>query len=289
MGFGSALRLVRDVEEARPALAQLVAASPVAALTQTGIRSPWSVSALQAIPWSDVLGGSDQLGINRADALTIPAVSRGVQLITAAAARCPIKAYQGADEIPAPTWAYRSDAAASVPPQLRTALITEDLVLSGWSLCLATKGGGGQLLTLDRVPPHLWGFAGDMTIQVDGADIPAQYVPVLIKGPSDGLLTTGRRTLRGALNVEAAWQRAVRNPSAHTVLQQVTDDELEDDEIDALLASYVAARQAEDGAVSYIPAALKVETVGEILPDLLTEARNAVAVDVARQDRKSVV
>jgi hypothetical protein len=249
---------------------------------QYGIAAPWQPSTLEAIAWADILGDDSLLPLTRAQAVGIPAVSRGLQLITNAAASCPIKAAQGDVEVPAPTWAYRTDSAAQVPPQVRTALIVDDLVMGGWSLCLHTRG-----TVLDRVPPHLWRFAADGsgTVELDTGDGAWRAVEasaaVLIKGPNDGLLTR-TKTLRGALDVERAWTRAVRNPSPHTVLQQVTDDDLTDDEIDGVLEAWVSARRSEDGAVSFLPASLNASVIGQLVPDLLTEARNAAAVDIAR-------
>ena len=229
----------------------------------------------------------DWLGINgvdspitRAEAMTIPAVVRGISLVTTALSTAPWTEYE-ADQAVAdqPAWLYATS--GEISPIYRCQFIVEDLILGGWAVLLVERDTDGNILAADRIRPDLWEFddVGQVVVG-DEALRPEQYI--LIKGPHDGILLTGRRTLRGALNLENAWQRTVRNPIPATLLKQVGDDVLEDDEIDALLVAWRAARQDPDGAVAFIPANIAVEAIGEVVANVLVEARNAVAVDIAR-------
>ncbi len=148
-------------------------------------------------------------------------------------------------------------------------------------MLLLDRDTNGDIQDATHIRADLWEFDEVGSVVVGNAVLdPAKYV--LIKGPHDGLLNCGRRTLRGAINLELAWQRVVRNPIPTTVLQQVGDDQLTDDEIDALLLTWRKARQDPDGAVAYVPSTLAVQAIGQTAADVLTEARNATAIDIAR-------
>lgn len=278
MGIRAALRLNGTSSQMLEASAT---ALPMAQAARSGIRSPWAGSSLAPVVYKDFLGvGGVDSPITRAEAMTIPAVVRGISLVTTALSTAPWTEYEGEQAVAdQPAWLYATN--TEISPIYRCQFVVEDLILGGWSVLLVDRDADGNISTADRIRPDLWEFDDVGRVVVgDEALRPEQYV--LIKAPTDGLLLTGRRTLRGALNLETAWQRAVRNPNATTLLKQVGDDVLEDDEIDDLLAAWRLARQDPDGAVAFIPSNIAVEALGSIVADLLVEARNAVAVDIAR-------
>lgn len=251
--------------------------------TRVGIRSPWSADTLAAIPWREWFAGDANLPVNRADAMTIPAVVRSVGQVTAALASCPWVKYLGADPAPnQPRWLWATDH-PPMSPYYRTAMIVEDLILGGWCVLDIERDGRNAVTSVERRDPDTWTFGEGGTVDdEDGHTIPWSDI-VLVKGPTDGLLNTGKVTLRGALSLEQAWTKAVRNPTPTQVLHGVDDIEPEDEEIDVLLTDWRTARQDPDGMVAYLPQRVNLET-----PDtrydanLLIAARNAVAVDVAR-------
>lgn len=276
------LRILPGLEAA--AGLEAAQASMTAALaSRSGIRSPMSNGALQTIPWREwYAGDSDALPVGRADALTIPSVVRAVAQVTSALASCPwVKLAGDAPASSQPAWLYST--AGDVAPQYRTAFVVEDLILNGWSLLDLERDGRGVITSAVRRRPDLWGF-DDTGAVIDSAsdEVIAPKAYALVKGPHDGILRTGARTLRGAIALETAWTKAVRNPTPIQILQQVNDDQLEEDEITDLLADWVTARQGADGTVAYLPAGVELKTPGEVSPELLVAARNAVAVDVAR-------
>lgn len=278
MGLRRALRLTEAVDTA-PAM-QASAASVPLGNTRVGIRSPWATTALSPIVWSDIYAASGvDAPVDRAAALSIPAVARGVSLVSMALASCPLTVWKVDVQQPTPRWMVATDGA--VAPQYRMQFTVEDLILYGWSLWMVDRNAAGRIQSADRVRPDLWQLDGLGNVVI-GTDIVDPSLYILIKGPQDGILTAGARTLRGAINLELAWQKAVRNPLPATVLQQVGDDQLDDDEIDDLLADWRIARQDPDGAVAYVPANINVQALGAVVPDVLTEARNASAIDIAR-------
>lgn len=252
--------------------------------TRSGIRSPMAgPGALTTVPWREFYAGdSDALPVGRADALTIPAVVRGMTQVTSALASCPWVKYAGDVEAATqPAWLYST--AGDVAPQYRTAFVVEDLILYGWSLLDLKRDGRGMITAAVRRRPDLWEFDEDgNVVDAESQDILGPRSYALVKGPHDGILSTGARTLRGAIALEQAWTKAVRNPTPIQILQQVNDDQLEEDEIADLLTAWVTARQGADGTVAYLPAGIELKTPGAVSPELLVAARNAVAVDVAR-------
>jgi hypothetical protein len=275
MGIFRTLRLTEAISTA-PVL-EATAATGVA---RTGIKSPWSSGVLSPVVYRDIFGHTSVDGpVSRTEAMTIPAVVKGVSLVTSSLSQCPLKTYELDAEVPSDAWLYATDGA--VAPQYRLAFIVEDLILIGWSVVMVDRDDTGAITSGDRVRPDLWEF-DELGNVVIGGEILDPTTYILIKGPHDGILNTGTRTLRAAINLENAWMRTVRNPIPTTLLQQVGDDQMDDDEVDDLLADWRAARQDPDGAVAYIPANIKVEALGTVMADVLVEARNAVAVDIAR-------
>lgn len=256
----------------------------VAAASRSGIRSPWSgPSQLAQIPWREFYAGDGvDMPIGRADALSIPAVARAVQQVTAPLSACPWVRYSvGVEDVSQPAWL--SSTAGPVAPQYRTKFVIEDLILGGWSLLRLTRNDRPEVIGCDRVRPDLWSFSDDGEDVLDAEDNvipPEDYT--LVMGPHDGILNRGARTLRGAIALEAAWTKAVRNPNPATILQAQEDTQLTEPEVDALLDSWIEARQDPDGLVAYLPASVKAEMPGSLSPELLVQARNAVAIDIAR-------
>lgn len=275
MGIFRTLRLTEAISTA-----PVLEASLDTNVARVGIKSPWANGLLSPVVYRDIYSASGiDAPLDRASAMSIPAVAKGVGLITSALSSCPLQVLDGDQVQPTPRWMVETSGA--VAPQYRMAFVAEDLVLSGWSLLLVDRDGSGAIQSADRVRPDLWDFDGLGNVLIGGEVVdPATYV--LIKGPHDGILVAGARTLRAAIALENAWIRAVRNPVPTTLLKQVGDDQMDDDEVDDLLADWRLARQDPDGAVAYIPANIAVEAMGSIVPEVLTEARNASVIDIAR-------
>lgn len=275
MGLRRALRLTEAVDTAPELAASLDQAN-----VRSGIRSPWATGNLSPVVFKDIYAASGvDTPLDRLSALSIPAVARGVGLVTSALSSCPLQVWKGDALQPTPRWMVETSGA--VAPQYRMAFVVEDLILFGWSLLMVDRNPAGRIQSAERVRPDLWDFDGMGNVIIGTAVVdPSLYV--LIKGPHDGVLTVGARTLRAAIALENAWIRAVKNPTPTTILQQVGDDQLEDDEIDDLLTDWRLARQDPDGAVAFVPSNINVEALGSIVPDVLTEARNASAIDIAR-------
>lgn len=273
MGIRSALRLVQAAQE--PAF------SP---RWPTRIASPWSTGRLSTIVWADIFGDDPaQWPLGRAAAIQVPAVARARHLLVSTIARLPLRAVRiDAPIDPQPAWITRTDGTLS--PWHRMAWTIDDCLFGGWSLWACERDTRGQITRVERVPADVWTFATDTdtdsVVQIDGQDVDPDTV-ILIPGPHEGILTAARRTILGALQQERMWQARVAAPIPAMEIHQTTDDQLEQDEIDELIDAWVEARSDPDGAVAFTPHNIELKPHGTAMTDLLIEARNAVAVDIA--------
>lgn len=265
---------------------RLRVATELAGTTERGILSPWAEGSLARVITNDVFG-SVELPVTRAEAMTVPSVVKARNLIVGALAELPLVDLAGATRTePQPAWLYRTN--GNVPPWHRMAWTLDDLLFYGWSLWWVDRGtptGGatrGPILDATRVAPSRWDIDADTgVVTVDQAPVNADDI-ILIPGPMEGLLHVAQRTIRGAVDVDRAWTTRARNPIPVAELHHVTDDQLTDDEIDALIKGYVKARRDPDGAVVYTPNAIELKVHGERADSTaLVEARNAVRLDVA--------
>lgn len=279
---GRRIRLAADVARLEAA-SRASAASPVpVAHTGMTVASPWATGTLSPIVVADIYGALDvaELPVDRALALSVPALHRACGLVTGAVGRLPLRSYRAEVELDAPTWAYATS--GDLHPSQRMALTCEDLILDGWSLWRVTRGAGAAITSASWVPGDQWGFdANGLVTDSDGRAFDASEV-VLFRGPHAGILTLHSRTIRGAISLERAWIRAARNPVPAAVLQQTTDDELTNDEVTGLLATWRTARADPDGAVAFLDSRVELKAYGANDAAVLEGARNAVAVDIAR-------
>ncbi|MFL6094308.1 MAG: hypothetical protein ACJ71Y_02540 [Blastococcus sp.] len=251
----------------------------------TAIRSPWSTGDLAQIVWADLFGDENAFPLTRAAAIQVPAVARARHLLVGNIARLPLRAVRLDTPVgPQPLWITRTDGAMS--PWHRMAWTVDDCLFAGWSLWACERDRRGAVQRVERVPAELWtwGNADDgddgAVVLVDGQKVDPDTV-LLIPGPHEGILTSARKTILAARLQELMWQRRVAAPIPAMEIHQTTDDEITDDEIDALLAGWVTARTDPDGAVAYTPYNIELKAHGTATTDLLIEARNAVAVDIA--------
>lgn len=268
MGLRSALRLVQSAQEL---------ATPLRG--PTAIRSPWSTGDLSQIVWADLFG-ADEIAwpLTRAAAIQVPAVARARHLLAGTVARLPLRAVKLDTPVdPQPNWLTRTDGTMS--PWHRMVWTIDDLLFAGWSLWACERDSRAQILRVERVPAELWTFDSG-TVLIDGEEVDAATV-LLIPGPHEGILTSARKTILGARLQELMWQRRVAAPIPAMEIHQTTEDPLTDEEIDDLVAAWVSARTDPDGAVAYTPHNIELKPHGTATTDLLIEARNAVAVDIA--------
>lgn len=250
-----------------------------------GVVSPWQPDTLTPVILADLFDGVDipAMAIDRARAITIPAVSKGRNLLVSAIAKMPLRCLNADDSLAAqPEWMYRSD--SNVTPYERMAWTVDDLIFYGYSLWEVRRGnpetesGYGPILDAAWVPRGEWAIE-DGYLKIRGVATSPLNV-ILFNSPFEGLLTIARRTLRGAIDQEDAWVGRARNPIPLIELHETEESEIQPDEIAAFVKAWSAARRAPDGAIGYTPKGLEIRVHGTVAADLMIEGRNAIRTDV---------
>lgn len=244
-----------------------------------GIRSPWATTNLQPVILADIFGTADLVPVTRAEAMSIPAIKKGRNLITGNIARLPLKAYQGADELAdQPTWLYRTN--GQTPPQHRMRWTLDDLIFSGWALWVVERGAVGQIIDAVRIPPHSWAFDKVGNVLINNQQVPSDSV-ILFSGPDEGLLANGSRTIRTAADIERTAAIRASNPIPMMALKQTNEDQLDPSEVTSVVNDWVVARQSKTGAVGFLPYGLDIQELGAGGADFMIQARNQIAIDIA--------
>ena len=248
---------------------------------RTGIRSPWSSSHLESVVWSDIFGGAAPAPVSRAEAMRVPAIARARHLLCSSIAGMPLRVLTQDGSTPEqPTWTYRTDS-STVPPQLRMAWTVDDLIFTGYSLWAVRRGAEHQVLDATRLPLEEWAFDGTGQILAYGEPVAADAV-ILFVGWHEGICDFGQDTIRTAKRLEATAATRADSPIPAVELHQTDDVQLDDDEIDGLIEDYVKARRDPNGAVVYTPHNVELKIHGTLATELLVQARNASAIDCAR-------
>lgn len=252
---------------------------------QLGIVSPYAPAPeLPPFVITDLLDEEtvDQLPLSRAEAMSIPAVSKARNLLVSAIAPLPLRALAGKTVLPTeqqPTFLYRTN--SHVTPYERMAWTVDDLIFHGYSLWLVRRGAeaGGRRPILDAewCPTNQWTIT-DGHILVDEQEVDDDDI-ILFNSPFEGLLNVGARTIKGARDTERAWTGRMRNPIPMVELH-MTDDSMAQEEVKPFVESWSKARRSIDGAIGYTPPGLELRVHGALQHELFTEGRNAIRTDI---------
>jgi hypothetical protein len=276
-----------------------------ALVTPTGIVSPWATSGnLETIVLADIFGATVDRPVTRAEAIRVPAVARSRHIICGTIARIDLRAYRGEDATPLdralePSWIGATD--GPVSPLHRMLWTVDDLLFYGWSLWRITDRSITAPywpLRMARVPMGQWQLEPDtqrvLMYAPDGrGSWTLQPVPerdfVLIPGPHEGLLADGAPAVRHAADLQRSAHNAGKHPHAYLGLKQTSGTPLkkrssDPDEVtvETVLADWrVARNNPEGGGVAWL-GGVEPHEFGAYDAHMLTEGRNAAAVDVAR-------
>ena len=260
-----------------------------ASARRLGITSPYAPPPADPLPpvlVADLLSEEQraQLPLSRDEAMTVPAVSKARNLLVASIAALPLVAIDGRSDVrisEQPTFLYRTDGAITLYE--RMAWTVDDLIFYGCSLWAVKRGersGDGRRPILDAewVPQADWAIEEDGTITV--YEQPAKHDEVLIfNHPFEGLLKLGRRTIRGAIGLETSWTARAVSPVPIIELK-ILDDQLTQDEVDAYVKQWAAARKNPNGAIGATPPSIELKVHGDLPTDLFDAGRNAVRTDI---------
>jgi len=244
------------------------------------LATPWGSSDLQRIVFQDIFGPDYPVNTREA-AMRIPAASRARNLMVSAISRNPLVALRADVPIPdQPTWLYRSSLCV---PQLRMAWTVDDLIWYGRSLWWRTNNADGSLADAQRVPIEDWGITADLNVEVNGVPVTDPTNIIVFQGIHEGVLSYGIDAVHDARALYVAVRQRLENPIPGIDLHQTGGRPLLDEEIDALIERWAAARKGLNGAVGFTSADIEAKPLqGQDDGALMIDARNAAAVDIAR-------
>ena len=263
MGILRSLRLVDD--------------GPTGAPTP-GIASPWhDRSSLETIVWADIFG-LETVPPTRAEALSVPSLWRGRNIVTSTVARSPLVVFRVDERLePQPGWTQRTDGLSS--PFSRMLMTVDDLIFFGESCWRVERGADSEPLRAERIPYADWYVDESRRIIVGDEPAPAGSV-VYIPGPHEGILAYNGRAIRSAALLERSALDTARTPFK-IELHQTGNAVITDEEIDKLI-DRTRSGLASHGGILWSNEALEVRVHPLDSGPLLVEGRNAASVDAAR-------
>jgi hypothetical protein len=219
--------------------------------------------------------------LDRATAWSIPAAANGIQVIAGTLATLPLHRWRGPSLTGDDTLVGQPD--PLVPASATLNATIEDLVLFPYAYWITlARDYRGFPSAARHVPADLVTDRLDVDGELDyaGVSYPAGDV-IRFHSPTPGLLWTGRDVLRTAALLEAAAQRYAGEPIPSGYLSNTGPIDLEDEEIDALLDTWAAARNARATAylgpnTSYQATAFNAEQLQ------LTQSREHAAAAIAQ-------
>lgn len=250
--------------------------------------------AIGSIVYADVFGANVDAPLTRVEAMRVPAVARARHVIAGTVARIPLRAYRAGEVLEgpaAPPWITSTSGRMS--PYHRLLWTADDLLHHGWSCWALTRGAGRVILNADRIPMGSWSADSVGRVYVDRGDgthvLVDQTSVQLIPGPHEGILTAAAGTIRHAADLQRAASQAAKTPAAYLGLKQVAGTPLKRSStdptevtVDSTVADWTAARLGRNAGVAFLPFGIEPVELGTFSEHLLTEGRNAAAVDVAR-------
>jgi HK97 family phage portal protein len=252
------------------------------------IRAQYNPPVFEPDPSS--LFFTPQTFITRSDAIAVPSVARAAALIKGVVGTLPLHLYRKStgQELGNPIWLDQPDYRQ---PRIVTLGWTVDALffygVAYWEVTelYADDGRPSRFawvantrvtVTLNNTNTLVKSYA------VDGTERPAAGIGSIItfQAMSDGILNTGGRTLRAALDLEKASAVAANTPIPSGYIQNSGAD-LPEEQITGLLASWKLARTQRSTA--YLSSTLKYEPTAFSPKDMLyTEAKEELATEISR-------
>lgn len=250
------------------------------------VESPWAnADALTIATWAGLLDAVDALPVTRQQAIQLPAIARGRDLICVSTGRLPLYAMTADGRVePQPRFIRQPEVGR---PRFTTLLWTVDtLVFYGFAVWQVTAryAEDNRPMTARWVPP---GYVDtDPTtgevVRLFGRDVgPRDFIR--FDGPHEGILTRANETVRATRRLFADYYRAAGQPNPDVELHQTGGDPLSDADIDALIARWATARQGNNGRVAWTNQSVEARLHGQQPENLLVAARQAANLDLARQ------
>jgi len=226
--------------------------------------------------------------IDRATALEVPSVVRARNLICGTIASMPLELYRKStgEELGKPVW--MDQPSPNQPRAITISYTVDSLIFHGWSLWKITsrysedgRPASFEWVPNSRITPQYEGYNNYYIsgYEIDGVIYSNDDV-VTFQSLNDGILTTGARVLRGAVDLEIASTLAAATPQPAGILKN-TGADLDPKEVQGLLASWRQARSQRTTA--YLTSTLEYQANSFSPKDMMyNEAKQDYATQIAR-------
>ena len=223
---------------------------------------------VMTVPEISIYGNGYNVYVTRAEALAVPSIKKARDLIAGITGTTEFHLYRksNGEELGSPVWLEQPD--RNQPRQVTMAYTADALFFYGvayWEVTEQYNDGTGRpsrfaFVANDRVTPR-YNLHNTLVIgyTVDGQVRPMDGVGSLItfQALSDGILNTGGRTIRAALDAQYAASVAAKTPIQSGYIKN-TGADLPEDQIVGLLSKWKSARLQNN--VGYLNSALDFKT-----------------------------
>lgn len=226
--------------------------------------------------------------ITRELALEVPSVVRARNLICGTIASMPLELYRKStgEELGKPIW--MDQPAVNQPRSVTISYTVDSLLFYGWSIWLIKsryqedgRPASYEWIPNTRVTPYYGDSEGHL---IEGYYIDQVFYSnndvVTFQSLNDGILTSGARVLRSALDLEIASAVAAATPMPTGYISNSGAD-LDPKEVQGLLAAWKSARTQRNTA--YLTSTLSYNAVSYSPKDMLyNEAKQEYATQISR-------
>lgn len=248
-----------------------------------GVLSPWADGdALAHVTLSDLYPfAPETLPVNRAVAMSVPAVAKIRNVACGTVATLPLVAYRSRERMePQPLICAQPEIGR--PANITWLWVLDSLMFHGMAFLRVAQrySDTGKPMRLEWVRNDRVADTADGPT-VDGKPTPRADL-IRIDAHHEGFLNYGSKVIRESLDLERSAQTAARNPLPSIELHQTGGDSLNNAQIDSLVSRWAASRRGENGGVAYTNPSIETKVHGQPAERLLVESRNHSAVAVAR-------
>ena len=291
MGILSALRLVKDSPE-----------TIEAQYAPAVMNAAYGVGA-----WGDYATGFDYSSIDLSSALQVPTVSKCRQLICGTIAGIPLSLYnkKTGEELGSPIWLDQPD--IRQPRSVTMAYTIQSLLffqIAYWEVTATYSDDGRPArfawVSNERVTPKL----NDRNTEVSYYTVDNEVRPmsglgslITFQSLQPGVLATGGRTIRAALDLEKASAIAAQTPIPSGYLKNSGAD-LPESQVQGILAAWKAARNSRGTAyltstldystTSFSPSEMMYDTAKQTLSTEICRLMNTPAYMASSDANKSM-
>lgn len=254
-----------------------------AAIDSYPLESPWADNShLETLTLANLYGLTpESLPVNRSSAMAIASLAKGRKTIVDSIARMPLKAVRGGTPLSAQP-ALLTQLDTGITNFNTLSAIVDSMLFYGRAFLLITeKTFDGRPLHVKYIPESQLETKDGALVKAFGKNVsPDSYIPIYAN--HSGLLDYGKDVIREAQEIELAAREAGASPVPSIVLKQKEGTNLTQEEAAALVAGWSANRRKRGGSVSLANKAIDVESMGAHSENLLIDARNYAALQVAR-------